>query len=107
MTQIELAKIVGGARSAAAIKVLQARFDAVNKQLPTLWSEEAGYFQNVRANPGEPPRPVDQMAPTNFYPLLVGPENGAGNECFLFYSHFTPKRSIYQDRLGTNIHRKR
>ena len=82
MTQIELAKIVGGARSAAAIKVLQARFDAVNKHLPTLWSEEAGYFQNVRANPGEPPRPVDQMAPTNFYPLLVGPENGAENEFF-------------------------
>eukprot|EP01043_Picozoa_sp_COSAG02_P049426 COSAG02_NODE_4962_length_4777_cov_9.869975_4_plen_332_part_00 len=71
LAQIELAKIIG---RITAIPVLQSRFDEVNAQLPKLWNEEAGYFQNVHSEPGM--RPVDQMAPTNFYPLLVGPEKG-------------------------------
>lgn len=71
LAQIELAKIIGRTTAAA---VLQSRFDEVNAQLPKLWNEEAGYFQNVHSEPGM--RPVEQMAPTNFYPLLVGPEKG-------------------------------
>ena len=69
--QIALAKMIG--RDAAAAE-LQSRFDEVNKAMLThLWNESAGYFQNKLSGDLSP---VERMAPTHFYPLLVGPEVG-------------------------------
>ena len=76
LAQIELAKIVGRNDAAA---VLQARFDSVNTaMLSTLWNETAGWFQNKETV--ENKRPLTKMAPTNFYPLLVGPALGPSEE---------------------------
>ena len=69
--QIELAKMIG---RTDAVATLQTRFDEVNAQMPQLWSEAEGFFQNKQS--GGDMAPVDRMAPTNFYPLLVGPETG-------------------------------
>eukprot|EP00041_Stephanoeca_diplocostata_P022284 m.529731 g.529731 ORF g.529731 m.529731 type:complete len:1108 (+) comp22020_c0_seq2:118-3441(+) len=69
--QIALAKIAG---RPDAVGVLQERFDTVNKaMLATLWNETAGFFQNkLSANL----QAVPHIAPTSFYPLLVGPRDG-------------------------------
>jgi hypothetical protein len=78
--QIALANMVG--RTDAA-EVLQARFDEVNNAMMAqenkgLWNEAAGYFQNKRSSPDF--TAIDRMAPTNFYPLLVGPGSGPTEE---------------------------
>ena len=70
--QIALAKLIG---RESAIPVLQARFATVNKaMLAHLWSEERGYFMNKLSDAVL--TPVEHMAPTSFYPLLVGPADG-------------------------------
>ena len=70
--QIVLAKMIG--RDSAA-SVLQARFDTVNTAMKEhLWSEAEGYYMNRLSD--ESLTPVQKMAPTSFYPLLVGPADG-------------------------------
>lgn len=71
LAQIELAKLIG---RDDAVTTLQARFDEVNAQLPKLWNESEGFFQNKQSDPDM--TPVAEMAPTNLYPLLVGPAKG-------------------------------
>jgi len=73
--QIQLARMIGREDAAAT---LRARFDTVNTaMLATLWNESAGYFQNKRS---QGLAPLERMAPTNFYPLLVGPAAGPSEE---------------------------
>lgn len=70
--QMALAKLIG---RDSAIPVLQERFDVVNKAMHAhLWSDEEGYYMNKLSNAAL--TPIEKMAPTSFYPLLVGPENG-------------------------------
>jgi hypothetical protein len=81
--QIALANMVG--REDAA-QVLQSRFDEVNKAMMArggagLWNESAGYFMNKKSSlEAGQMEAVQRMAPTNFYPLLVGPEFGPTEE---------------------------
>lgn len=71
LAQIELAKMVG---RTDAVATLQTRFDKVNAaMLKVLWNETAGYFQNKLSADLSP---VERMAPTHFYPMLVGPSKG-------------------------------
>ena len=60
----------------AVVPVLQSRFDQVNKPLATTWNESAGYYQNKLSSTLAP---IERMAPTHFYPLLVGPAAGPSN----------------------------
>jgi hypothetical protein len=70
--QIALAKLIG---RQTAIPVLQARFDTVNKAMKAhLWSEAQGYYMNKLSDAAL--TPIQKMAPTSFYPLLVGPAEG-------------------------------
>lgn len=70
--QLALARLIG---RDTAIPVLQARFDTVNQAMKKyLWSEEQGYYMNKLSDVAL--TPIDKMAPTNFYPLLVGPTDG-------------------------------
>ena len=69
--QIALAKMIGRDNAATT---LQSRFDTVNKAvLANLWNSSAGCFQNRLSKDLSP---VARMAPTNFYPMLAGPEAG-------------------------------
>jgi hypothetical protein len=75
LAQIELAKMLG---RTDAVDMLQTRFDAVNAQLPKLWSKPDGAFLNRLSD--DTLTAVPRVAPTNFYPLLVGPEKGPTEE---------------------------
>jgi hypothetical protein len=69
--QLGIAEMLG--RKGAADE-LRRRFSVVNKaMLATLWNESEGVFQNCLSTPL---KPITRLAPTHFYPLLAGPEQG-------------------------------
>ena len=45
--------------------------------MPQLWNDTEGWYQNKRSKDLSP---IERMAPTHFYPLLVGPTDGPTEE---------------------------
>lgn len=68
--QMKLGSMIG---RTDAVATLKQRYNTVNQVMPKLWNASAGYYQNKLSSDLSP---IERMAPTHFYPLLVGPIDG-------------------------------